>query len=94
MIAWISLDLAESNRELMRYLILLAVILCVGALLVWGILNVVRELLIRDFFHAPLLPDGQPEQAPVSNQAKSQKQSASTVSVSYTHLTLPTIYSV
>jgi hypothetical protein len=66
----------------MRYLILLAVILCFGALLVWGILNAVRELLIRDFFHAPLLPDGQPEQAPVLNQAKSQPQpqSASTVS--------------
>jgi hypothetical protein len=41
----------------MRYLVLLAVVLCVAVVLVLVFLKVLRDLLVRDFFDAPSLPD-------------------------------------
>ena len=46
----------------MRFLVLLALILCFVALLAFGFLVLVRELLARDIFGAPSLPSGPPEQ--------------------------------
>ena len=46
----------------MRLLILLALILCFVAVLAFGFLVLVRELLARDFFGAPSLPGGPQEQ--------------------------------
>jgi len=46
----------------MRYLFLLALILCFVAILIFGFLNLMRELLTRDFFGVPSLPSGLPEQ--------------------------------
>jgi len=46
----------------MRLLVLLALILCLVAVLAFGFLVLVRELLARDFFGAPSLPSGQPGQ--------------------------------
>ena len=46
----------------MRFLVLLAVILCFVALLAFGLLVLLRELLARDAFGAPSLPSGPPEQ--------------------------------
>ena len=56
----------------MRHLILLALILCFVAVLVVGFLQLARELLMRNFFGAPSLPSGPPEQTQVSErEAKS-----------------------
>jgi hypothetical protein len=41
----------------MRYLVLLAVVLCVAVVLVLVFLKLLRDLLVRDFFDAPSLPD-------------------------------------
>jgi hypothetical protein len=41
----------------MRYLVLFAVILCVAVVLVLVFLKLLRDLLVRDFFDAPSLPD-------------------------------------
>ena len=46
----------------MRLLILLALILCFVAVLAFGFLVLVRELLARDIFGAPSLPSGAPDQ--------------------------------
>ncbi len=46
----------------MRGLFLVALILCVIAVLMFGFLDLVRELSMRDFFGAPSLPGGPPEQ--------------------------------
>jgi hypothetical protein len=46
----------------MRFLILLALILCFVAVLAFGFLVLVRELLARNFFGAPSLPSLPPEQ--------------------------------
>jgi hypothetical protein len=46
----------------MRLLVLLALILCFVAVLAFGFLVLVRELLARDIFGAPYLPSGPPEQ--------------------------------
>jgi hypothetical protein len=51
-----------------RYLILLALILCFVAVLVVGFLQLARELLMRNFFGAPSLPSGPPEQTQVSER--------------------------
>ena len=48
----------------MRYLILPAAILCLGAVLVLVFLKLLRDLLIRDLFDAPSLPEAPAEQAP------------------------------
>jgi hypothetical protein len=47
----------------MRHLFLLALILCFVAILIFGFLDLVRELLTRDFFGAPSLPSAPPEQS-------------------------------
>jgi hypothetical protein len=41
----------------MRYLVLFAVVLCVAVVLVLVFLKLLRDLLVRDFFDAPSLPD-------------------------------------
>ena len=46
----------------MRLLIMLALILCLVALLAFGFLVLLRELLARDIFAAPSLPSDPPEQ--------------------------------
>jgi hypothetical protein len=46
----------------MRYLILFALILCFVAVLLFGFLNLIRELLTRVFFGVPSLPSAPPEQ--------------------------------
>jgi hypothetical protein len=45
----------------MRFLVLVALFLCFVAVLAFGFLVLVRELLARNFFGAPSLPDGPPE---------------------------------
>jgi hypothetical protein len=52
----------------MRYLLLLALILCFVAVLVFGFLNLAIELLTRNSFGAPSLPSGPPEQTQMSEQ--------------------------
>jgi hypothetical protein len=52
----------------MRYLILLALILCFVAVLMFGFLSLARELLMRNFFGAPSLPSGPPEQTQVTER--------------------------
>jgi cytochrome b561 len=47
----------------MSHLFLLALILCFVAILIFGFLDLVRELLTRDFFGAPSLPSAPPEQS-------------------------------
>jgi hypothetical protein len=47
----------------MRHLFLLALILCFVAILIFGFLDLVRELLTRNFFGAPSLPSVPPEQS-------------------------------
>ncbi len=42
----------------MRFLALLALVLCLVAVLAFAFLVLVRELLARDFFGAPSLPGG------------------------------------
>jgi len=52
----------------MRLLILLALILCFAAILAFGFLVLVRELLARNFFGAPSLPGGPLEQTQESER--------------------------
>ena len=52
----------------MRFLILLALILCFVAVLMFGFLVLVRELLARNFFGAPSLPGGPHEQTEESER--------------------------
>ena len=52
----------------MRFLILLALILCFVAVLMFGFLVLVRELLARNFFGAPSLPSGPQEQTEESER--------------------------
>jgi hypothetical protein len=63
----------------MRLLISLALILCVVAVLVFGFLNLARELLTRNFFGAPSLPSGAPEQGQVSER-EAESRSATPLS--------------
>jgi len=46
----------------MRYLFLLSLLLCFAAVLTVGFLNLMRELLTRNFFGEPSLPSVPPEQ--------------------------------
>jgi hypothetical protein len=48
----------------MRYLFLFAGILSLGVILVFVFLKLVRDLLVRDLFDAPSLPDTPMEQTP------------------------------
>ena len=41
----------------MHYLVLLAVILCLAVVVILVFLKLLRDLLVRDFFDAPSLPD-------------------------------------
>ena len=63
----------------MRFLISLALILCFVAVLVFGFLSLARELLMRNFFGAPSLPSGSPEQTQVSER-EAESQSATPLS--------------
>ena len=47
----------------MRYLLLFAGILCFFVILLFVFLKLLRDLLVRDFFDAPLLPDAAADQA-------------------------------
>jgi hypothetical protein len=58
----------DLRRIAMRFLVLLALILCFVALLAFGFLVLVRELLARDIFGVPTLPSGAPEQIPESER--------------------------
>ena len=46
----------------MHYLFLLSLILCFAAVLTVGFLDLIRELLTRDFFGAPSVPGVPPEE--------------------------------
>jgi hypothetical protein len=59
----------------MRFLILLALILCFVAVLAFGFLVLVRELLARDFFGAPSLPS-EPAQQTQESEREAEPQSA------------------
>ena len=63
----------------MGYLIFLALILCFVAVLVFGFLSLARELLMRNFFGAPSLPSGPPEQTQASER-EAESQSATPLS--------------
>ena len=63
----------------MRYLFLLSLILCFAAVLMVGALNLIRELLTRDFFGAPSLPSVPPEQTQ-SLQQDTESHSATPLS--------------
>src|SRR5260370_82856 len=47
----------------MHHLLLLASISCFVAILIFGFLDLLRELLTRNFFDAPSLPNAPPEQS-------------------------------
>ncbi len=67
----------------MRLLVLLALILCFVAVLAFGILVLVRELLASNFFGAPSLPSGPPEQTQDStreSEREAESRSAATLS--------------
>jgi len=56
----------------MRDLISLALVLCFVAVLMFGFLELARELLMKNFFGAPSLPSVPPEQTQMSEpEAKS-----------------------
>jgi hypothetical protein len=59
----------------MRHLISLALILSFVAVLMFGFLNLARELLTRDFFGAPSLPSASPEQTRASGTQESHSAS-------------------
>jgi hypothetical protein len=63
----------------MRFLISLALILCFVAVLVFGFLSLARDLLMRNFFGAPSLPSGSPEQTHASER-EAESQSATPLS--------------
>jgi len=63
----------------MRDLTSLALILCFVAVLMFGFLELARELLMRDFFGAPSLPSVPPEQTQVP-EAEAESHSATPLS--------------
>jgi hypothetical protein len=64
----------------MRHLISLALILCFVAVLMYGFLNLARELLTRNFFGAPSLPSVTPEDTHASETEEAESHSASPLS--------------
>jgi hypothetical protein len=64
----------------MRHLISFALILCFVAVLMYGFLNLARELLTRNFFGAPSLPSALPEQTRASGTQESESHSATPLS--------------
>jgi hypothetical protein len=64
----------------MRHLISLALILSFVAVLMFGFLNLARELLTRDFFGAPSLPSASPEQSRAAGTQESESHSATPLS--------------
>jgi hypothetical protein len=64
----------------MRHLISLALILCFVAVLMYGFLNLARELLTRNFFGAPSLPSVPPEHTRASGTQESESHSATPLS--------------
>jgi hypothetical protein len=64
----------------MRHLISLVLILSFVAVLMFGFLNLARELLTRDFFGAPSLPSASPEQTRASETQEAESHSASPLS--------------
>jgi hypothetical protein len=63
----------------MRLLVSFALILCFVAVLVFGFLNLARELLTRNFFGGPSLPSEPPEQTRVSER-EAESRSATPLS--------------
>jgi hypothetical protein len=63
----------------MRLFILLALVLCFVALLVLGFVTLARELLMRNFFGAPSLPNVPPEQTQAP-QSETESHSATPLS--------------
>jgi hypothetical protein len=63
----------------MRLLILLALVLCFVALLLLGFVTLARELLMKNFFGAPSLPNVPPEQTQVP-QPETESHSATPLS--------------
>jgi hypothetical protein len=63
----------------MRDLISLALILCFVAVLMFGFLDLARQLLMRNFFGAPSLPTVPPEQTQVS-EPEAESHSATPLS--------------
>jgi hypothetical protein len=61
----------------MHYLALLAVIVCLAAVMVLVFLKLLRDLLVRDFFDAPSLPDAPAEQAATSAREALQQDAES-----------------
>jgi hypothetical protein len=67
----------------MRYLVLFAVILCVAVVLVLVFLKLLRDLLVRDFFDAPSLPDAPADPAPTSVREALQQDAKSPTAQPY-----------
>ena len=67
----------------MRYLVLFAVILCVAVVLVLVFLKLLRDLLVRDFFDAPSLPDAPATPAPTSAREALQQDAKSPTAQPY-----------
>jgi hypothetical protein len=67
----------------MRYLVLFAMILCAAVLLVLVFLKLLRDLLVRDFFDAPLLPDAPTDPAPTSAREVLQHEAKSPTAQPY-----------
>ena len=65
----------------MRYLVLLAVVLCVAVVLVLVFLKLLRDLLVRDFFDAPSLPDAPAD--PISAREALQHEAKSPTAQPY-----------
>jgi hypothetical protein len=61
----------------MRYLVLLAVVLCLAVVVILVFLKLLRDLLVRDFFDAPSLPDAPAEQAATSAREALQQDAES-----------------
>jgi hypothetical protein len=61
----------------MHYLVLLAVILCLAVAVVLVFLKLLRDLLVRDFFDAPSLPDAPAEQAATAAREALQQDAQS-----------------
>jgi hypothetical protein len=61
----------------MHYLVLLAVILCLAVVVILVFLKLLRDLLVRDFFDAPSLPDASAEQAATSAREALQQDAES-----------------
>ena len=67
----------------MRYLVLFAVVLCAAVLLVLVFLKLLRDLLVRDFFDAPSLPDAAADPASTSVGEALQQEAKSPTAQSY-----------